>query len=113
MTPAEEARWAVLRARPHGCKFRRQHPLGPFVADFYCHEVALVIEADGPIHLRRRERDGQRDRFMEACGIEVLRLSNAQILDPSEATLRLIERTLLRLLAPLSFRERDRERGRG
>jgi very-short-patch-repair endonuclease len=108
MTPAEEALWALLRTRPCGCKFRRQHPLGPFIADFYCHEVALVIEADGPIHLRRRHRDEQRDRFLALCGIEVLRLTNALILGDSASTARLIERTLLRLLAPLSLRERGR-----
>ena len=111
MTPAEEALWQLLRVRPLGCKFRRQHPLGPFIADFYCYEAALVVEADGPIHLRRRNRDRERDHFLLVCGIHVLRLTNAQILDDPQQTLAQIERCLRdsqASLAPLSFRERGR-----
>jgi cyclase len=49
-THAEEVLWEYLRAKPNGCKFRRQHPIGPFIADFYCHPAKLVIEVDGGIH---------------------------------------------------------------
>jgi len=51
MTPAEEAAWGVLRNRGfRGLKFRRQHPIGPFVLDFYCHELRLAVEIDGGAH---------------------------------------------------------------
>jgi very-short-patch-repair endonuclease len=58
MTPAEAKLWQHLRAkRLNGLKFRWQHPLGPFIADFYCHAHRLVIEIDGDIHATTIERD--------------------------------------------------------
>ena len=47
MSPPEAALWQVLRTRPEGVKFRRQHPVGPFVVDFYCPSAKLVVEIDG------------------------------------------------------------------
>lgn len=50
MTPAEQILWKYLKKRQlKGCKFRRQHPLSEFIADFYCHSLKLVIEVDGGI----------------------------------------------------------------
>ena len=64
MTPCEKILWQHLRSNKiAGCKFRRQHPIKFYIADFYCHEARLVIEVDGPIHDRndRQEHDKQRD----------------------------------------------------
>jgi len=48
--PPESLLWQQLRARPHGLKFRRQHPFGPFIAGFYCPAVKLTVEVDGDSH---------------------------------------------------------------
>ena len=66
-TPAEDLFWDMLRNRQlQGFKFRRQAPLGPFIADFYCAACRLVIDIDGGIHLAQNEQDQQRTRQFEA-----------------------------------------------
>ena len=50
MTHAEELLWYHLKQKPEGYKFRRQHPFGPYIFDFYCHKAKLVVEIDGSIH---------------------------------------------------------------
>jgi very-short-patch-repair endonuclease len=63
MTNAEELLWQRLRNRNwRGLKFRRQCPIGPFIADFYCAQFRLVIEIDGGIHERQREADQARSQ---------------------------------------------------
>lgn len=69
MTPAERVLWDRLRNRRFlGLKFRRQHPLGRFIADFYCAEHRLVIELDGDVHLARREYDQARTNALQNYG---------------------------------------------
>ena len=81
MTEAERVLWSSLRGRASGAfKFRRQHPLGPYVADFYCAEVQLVVELDGTSHDARKEFDARRQRWLESQGIQVLRFSNHEVL---------------------------------
>ena len=88
MTPAEKALWQRLRARRlNGLKFRRQHPLGPFIADFYCAAHRLVIEVDGDIHETQAERDEVRTEQFEAYGYRVIRFSNVQVEQDIEAVL--------------------------
>jgi very-short-patch-repair endonuclease len=71
-TAPERLLWEYLRDRRlEGIKFRRQVPLGPYIADFYCHAHRLVVEADGPFH--DAERDNVRDEWMRAEGLLVLR----------------------------------------
>lgn len=78
-----EARlWKYLRNRKlHGFKFRRQHPLGPFIADFYCVEVRLVVELDGGYHYSddQQEYDQHRDQYMKDANIRVLRIQNDEL----------------------------------
>ncbi len=78
-TPTEATMWSVLRRRMHGVKFRRQVILGPFIVDFFCPELGLVIEIDGPIHERKGDSDAARDRFMQACGYQVLRFASDSV----------------------------------
>jgi very-short-patch-repair endonuclease len=88
MTPAEIILWQRLRAkRLNGLKFRRQHPLGPFIADLYCHAHRLVIEIDGGIHATTVERDQARTEQFEAYGYRVIRFSNEQVEQDIEAVL--------------------------
>ncbi|MCB9843983.1 MAG: DUF559 domain-containing protein [Phycisphaeraceae bacterium] len=67
--------WSDLRNRQlGGLKFRRQQPIGPYVADFYCADARLVVELDGVKHLSSGGRDAARDRWMRAQGIETIRI---------------------------------------
>ena len=84
-----EARvWRWLRDRRFGdMKFRRQHPIGPYIADFYCHELQLVIELDGPEHYEQDhyEYDERRTNFLRHRGIFVLRIANDTVLKEPDA----------------------------
>jgi len=74
--------WQQLRGRHTGAKFRRQHPIGPYVVDFCCVAVRLVIEVDGGAHDRgdRPLRDARRDAFLKENGYRVLRIAAGDIL---------------------------------
>ena len=75
-TPPERLLWSRLkRGQVGGYKFRRQHPLGPYIADFYCHQAAFVVEIDGMTHSGdRKKSDGIRDVWMDERRIGVLRV---------------------------------------
>ena len=78
--------WTVLRAkRLAGLKFRRQHPIGPYFADFACVEKRIVIELDGGYHDFQYEKDRQRQRFLDTEGWQVLRFGNDDVLADVEA----------------------------
>ncbi len=81
-TPAENLLWQkVLRNRQFfGHKFLRQKPIGPFIADFYCAELKLVIEIDGDSHAVHTGYDAGRTAFLESRGLRVLRYANHDIL---------------------------------
>ena len=80
-TQAEETLWSALRANQiAGLKFRRQHPVGRFVLDFYCPACKLVVEVDGDVHDQQQERDAARTQVLDAYGYRVLRFRNEQVL---------------------------------
>jgi very-short-patch-repair endonuclease len=94
MTDAERRLWSALRSRRlQGFKFRRQHPIGPFIADFACVEHQLVIEADGGQHADN-ESDFRRTAWIEARGWRVLRFWNNDILANPEGVQDAILRAL-------------------
>jgi Uncharacterized protein conserved in bacteria len=79
-TPSEALLWQHLRAhRFGGYKFRRQHPIGRFIVDFYCAERRLIIELDGPIHERQREYDRIRDERLRQQGYTIFRVTNEEL----------------------------------
>ena len=89
-TDAEQLLWGLLRARRFaGKKFRRQHPVGRYILDFYCHENKLAIELDGGQHNSgaARSRDERRSRFLEEQGIRVVRFWNHDVLLHTESVL--------------------------
>jgi very-short-patch-repair endonuclease len=91
-TDAENKLWYYLRAgRLGGFKFRRQHPLPPYIADFYCDELKLVIELDGSQH--SEESDLTRTNALERQGLLVLRFWDNQVLQEIEAVLEVILNT--------------------
>jgi len=75
--------WQRLRGSPEGIAFRKQHPIDPYVADFYCSTARLVIEIDGEAHDRgsRPQRDQVRDAFLREKGYRVLRIAAGEILN--------------------------------
>jgi len=82
MSLPEVLLWRVLRTRPMGVKFRRQHPIGGFVLDFYCAQCRIGIEIDGIAHdaAGRPERDAARGAMLEALGVEIIRVPAAEVL---------------------------------
>ena len=88
-TPPERILWSRLRDRRlGGIKFRRQQPIGPFVADFYCPDARLVVELDGQVHGDHRARDARRNRWMEEEGLQVLRVSVSVFMKNQDGVLR-------------------------
>lgn len=89
LTPAEYKLWQVLRNRNlGGYKFRRQHPIGHYILDFYCHERGLVIEIDGDVHSLQLEYDLQRTHWLADQGLAVIRYQNQQVLEQLEEVCR-------------------------
>lgn len=94
MTLPERMLWSELRKRPGGLKFRRQHPAGAFVLDFYCVSAKLAIEVDGLAHDSAPvvEKDRRRSEWLRSQGIATTRISARLILDDMEAVVtRIIE----------------------
>ena len=90
-TEAEKRLWRYLRNRGfHDRKFRRQHPIGPYVVDFLCLEEGLVVELDGGQHAIQAKRDEIRTRRLNALGFRVLRFWNNEVFDNTEGVLRRI-----------------------
>jgi 2-isopropylmalate synthase len=106
-TDAERIMWRLLRDRRlGGAKFRRQMPVGPFIADFASVEHRLVVEIDGGQHADS-ESDVRRDRFLKADGWRVVRFWNNEVMRNREGVLEVIENALA--LTPALSRKRERE----
>lgn len=89
-TDAEHLMWQLLRAKQFmNLKFRRQHVIAPYIVDFYCHELGLVIELDGSQHGTDdgKEYDAERTKFLEALGLSVVRYWNHDVLKNTESVL--------------------------
>ncbi|MGL5117486.1 MAG: endonuclease domain-containing protein [Beijerinckiaceae bacterium] len=91
---AERALWNALRDRRIGYKFRRQVPLGRYIADFVCFEARLIVESAGPHHADEAQRahDQERDRWLRTQGFKVLRLQDELVVgSPEIAVQRILE----------------------
>lgn len=98
MTMVERILWSVLRGNQmDGFRFRRQHAIGPYVADFYCHEAALVVEIDGDWHdfADQRHHDRVRDAWMRERNIETLRVSARSVTYNRSAVIAIIREVLV------------------
>ena len=110
-TDAEALLWSRLRARQlSGLKFRRQHPIGAFFADFACIEIGLVVELDGGQHGEREAAayDKTREQAMAALGFKTLRFWDNDVLNETEGVLERIRR-VAETLTPTLSRQRERE----
>ena len=94
MTNVEKTLWARLRGHQlGGFKFRRQAPMGHFIADFYCAKCKLIVEIDGDIHDLQAEQDKVRTEEMESFGYRVIRFRNEQVENDIESVLNSILET--------------------
>jgi very-short-patch-repair endonuclease len=89
LTDAESQLWSQLRRNFQGLRFRRQHHVGPFIADFACVSAMLVVEVDGSTHATDTERayDARRDAFMRSRGWQVVRVLNCDVYDSLEGVI--------------------------
>jgi primosomal protein N' (replication factor Y) len=110
MTAAELALWREIRHERLGRRFRRQHPIAPYIADFACVEAKLIVEADGGQHADHRDR--ARDDYLQRQGWRILRFWNNDVLSNRAGVLQTIVAALAErnLLPPYPL---PRKRGRG
>ena len=96
MTEAELKLWEYLRTKPSGYKFRRQHPLGNYILDFYCHKLRISIEVDGGYHLTKEHqaRDKERTAYVASLGVIEYRSTNEEILNDFDKSTELINEIL-------------------
>ena len=96
VTPTEMILWGRLKENFPGLKFRRQHPISLYIADFYCHTEKLIIEIDGSIHDLKevKSNDEIRQKDLEDLGLKVLRFSTQEINHCIHIVLKTIEKNL-------------------
>jgi very-short-patch-repair endonuclease len=91
LSDAERVLWQILRNRQlAGWKFRRQHPIGPFIVDFVCIEKKLVVEVDGGQHATSLQEDTKRTRYLENKGYRVVHFWNNDVLRESDSVLNVV-----------------------
>ncbi|HEX9826358.1 MAG TPA: endonuclease domain-containing protein [Flavobacteriaceae bacterium] len=96
MTKPETLLWEYLKNKPLGFKFRRQHPIGTYILDFYCHKKRISIEVDGSYHqrLEQKEKDKERTDYLQSIGIRELRFDNQEVLKHLQNVIQKIETEL-------------------
>lgn len=97
MTEAEIKLWSFLKTKPSGYKFRKQHPIGNYVLDFYCHKLRISIEVDGGYHFTReqKEKDAERTAYLNSVGIAEYRFTNEEIIQDFNKSIEILN-TILR-----------------
>jgi imidazole glycerol-phosphate synthase subunit HisF len=98
-TLSERKLWKYINKNQLGVKFRRQHPISSFIADFYCHKLKLVIELNGNYHLNKDQKaqDEMRTKEMEEFGIRVMRFKNCEVDDNIDRVVMIIKQEIDRL----------------
>ena len=95
LTPQEKRLWdRIRRGQLNGMHFRKQHPYNIYILDFFCFKANLAIEVEGKIHLRRKEYDKERTRFLESTGLEVLHFRNEDIENRIDWVIEIIKKHL-------------------
>ena len=97
MTVAEKILWHHLsKSKLNGYRFKRQHPIKNYIADFYCHKAKLIIEIDGGIHDQEDQiiRDRERTAIIEALDCRVIRFRNSEVMNEIEHVLASIKTAL-------------------
>ena len=112
MTDGERLLWQKLRSEQLGVKFRRQHPLGGYVADFACLAPKLIVEIDGSQHADQQDYDARRDLFFKHHGFDVMRFSANLPFSGLQSMVEAIYNRLTELSAPApipTFPQRGKE----
>jgi len=93
LTSAEAVLWLSLKNSQLGAKFRRQHSIGPYIADFFCPVFRVIVELDGAGHKTELgvERDAKRSEFLKRFGIRVIRFENKAVFQNLEGVLDAIQ----------------------
>jgi very-short-patch-repair endonuclease len=94
MTLSEKVLWQELdKNKLMGIKFRRQHPIGIYIVDFYAHKLKLIIELDGKYHQNKKQQilDDERTTFLEFNGLKVIRFKNEEILENLETVVQKVK----------------------
>ena len=91
MTHEEKILWEKLNNNQLGYRFKPQHPVDIYIADFYCHKLKLIIEVDGSSHDNKMERDQNRTSELNNFGITVIRFSNQEVLNETEKVVTVIK----------------------
>ena len=91
MTPAENCLWERLNKNQLGVRFKAQHPIDIFIADFYCHKCKLVVEIDGEIHLSQKEYDEGRTAELERWDLTVIRFKNEEVMNDIDRVVNVIK----------------------
>ena len=96
MTDAEKLLWNHLKAGVKGLKFRRQHPIGIYIADFYCHKIKLIVEVDGSIHTVKdvKDNDKKREDDLRGWGNTIIRFTNEHVFKNIDHVLDEINKTV-------------------
>lgn len=94
ITPEEKLLWEKLRNSKLGFRFRRQHSVGNFIADFFCPVKRLIIELDGNQHLDNTEYDKERTEYFESLDIKVIRFWNREVREDIGRVIKKIEKEL-------------------
>jgi len=105
-THAEIMLWKYLKNNQTGYKFRRQHVIGKYIADFVCLPKKLIIEIDGKIHLKQQHEDANRTADLNALGFRVIRFTNEEVL---QNVMNVIDEIKRELTSPNPSKEGDRE----
>ena len=102
-TKAEKLLWSQLSNKQLGVKFRRQHPIYQYIVDFYCHELKMVIEVDGIIHIKEniRANDKLREQRLQSLNLLVMRFTNDEIYQDLKGVVKQIRLVILEKQKPL------------
>lgn len=99
LTPSEQVFWLRLKEQFPKYKFRRQHPISIYIADFYCHKLKIVIEIDGPVHDSEEAKlnDEKRQKDLENLNLTVIRFTNEQIKNEIETVIEVVSSVIEKL----------------
>jgi very-short-patch-repair endonuclease len=104
MTLPEVLLWNQIKWCQIGFDFNRQFCLGPYIADFYCRKVRLVVEVDGLVHQLKTKADAERDAWLKAHGVHVLRVTAKSVLRNPHAVSQYIRAHILELMTSRTMR---------
>lgn len=95
-TPAESLLWSLLSGKTLGVRFRQQHIIGDYIADFVCLQKKLIIELDGGYHSTEEQilEDGNRTQYLNALGFDVVRFSNEEVIGDTEIVIETIRKKI-------------------